>query len=234
MAKDVNLLSYWMPLLRGIREFQEIAQTEEPELKYILEAIDRTLDNFFIETADEQGIKRFESMMKIIPNDKDNLEIRRFRVFTEWNNYVPYTDVELFRKLVAICGSDELFNIEEHYAEYWLKVTTNLNESGAFDLVADALKEMLPCNLVLELENILGEKTNGTLYIGGVCSTLFRHCITNDLDAVSSTEALLGVGTVINKVGTHVITQDLNKTISNSGDPQVATSVNIATTVTLN
>ena len=56
MAKEVDLLSYWMPLLRQLKEFKEIANTEEPELRYILAAIDRTLANMFIESADEYGI----------------------------------------------------------------------------------------------------------------------------------------------------------------------------------
>ena len=44
-TKEVDLLSYWMPLLRKLYEFKQIAIAEEPELRYILEAIDRTLAN---------------------------------------------------------------------------------------------------------------------------------------------------------------------------------------------
>ena len=38
-TKEVDLLSYWMPLLRKLYEFKQIAMAEEPELRYILEAI---------------------------------------------------------------------------------------------------------------------------------------------------------------------------------------------------
>ena len=41
MAKEVDLLSYWMPVLRKIKEFREIAKAEEPELRYLLEACHR-------------------------------------------------------------------------------------------------------------------------------------------------------------------------------------------------
>lgn len=60
MAREIDLLGYWMPVLRQLKEFKEIAKAETPELKYILEQIERTLNNMFIETADEYGIKRFE------------------------------------------------------------------------------------------------------------------------------------------------------------------------------
>ena len=62
MAREIDLLGYWMPVLRQLKEFKEIAKAETPELKYILEQIERTLNNMFIETADEYGIKRFEDM----------------------------------------------------------------------------------------------------------------------------------------------------------------------------
>ena len=64
MAREIDLLGYWMPVLRQLKEFKEIAKAETPELKYILEQIERTLNNMFIETADEYGIKRFEDIMR--------------------------------------------------------------------------------------------------------------------------------------------------------------------------
>ena len=53
MVKDVDLLSYWMPVLRQLKEFKEIAKAEEPEVKALLEACDSALSNFFIPTANE-------------------------------------------------------------------------------------------------------------------------------------------------------------------------------------
>ena len=41
MAREIDLLGYWMPVLRQLKEFKEIAKAETPELKYILEQIER-------------------------------------------------------------------------------------------------------------------------------------------------------------------------------------------------
>ena len=171
MAKEVHLLNYWMPFLRKLKEFKEIDNAEEPELQYILATIDRTLANFFIDSADEYGIKRFENIMGIVPETTDSLGTRRFRVLTKWNNYVSYTELELRRRLISICGSEDAFDLEEHYKEYWLKITTHLGIPGALDMVASTLNDMLPCNLVYELANIIEEKLFNTPYIGGVCCT---------------------------------------------------------------
>lgn len=216
MAKVVDLKSYWMPLLRNIREFKEIANTEEPELRYILAAIDRILANFFIDTADEYGISRFESMMGIYPNDEDSLDTRRFRVKSQWNDYVPYTEPELYRRLVAICGSPELFDIEEHYNDYWLKVITHVGVNGAFDMVSETLEDMLPCNLVLELENILQAYKESTLYIGGVCCTAFGYCITNDIKAAAGLSSPHNIGIGYGEAGAHIITHDIAARVAQS------------------
>ena len=50
MAREIDLLGYWMPVLRQLKEFKEIAKAETPELKYILEQVERTLNNMIAET----------------------------------------------------------------------------------------------------------------------------------------------------------------------------------------
>ncbi|GKH50372.1 hypothetical protein CE91St46_14830 [Eubacteriales bacterium] len=261
MAKEVYLLSYWMPLLKKLKEFKEIAKTEEPELRYILEAIDRTLANMFIETADEYGIKRYEDMMGIVPDESDTLDTRRFRVLTLWNDYVPYTEPELYRWLVSVCGSADAFTLEEHYKEYWLKLTTRLGVKGAYELISDTLAEMLPANLVLEYENAIEADKTSILYISGACCTAFAYCITHDIEAKSLSNGSMSAGVGVSKAGTHIITHDIEASggsdmalnsavgmgtahteivthditsaISNNGNSTVANPVSTATVITI-
>ncbi len=214
MAKDIDLLSYWMPLLRKIKEFKEIAKTEEPELRYILEAIDRTLNNMFIETADEYGIKRFENMMGIYPEAGESLETRRFNVLVKWNDKVPYTDKELYNRLLSLCGGEDKFSIEEHYEDYWLKITTHLGIAGAFDAVASLLEDMLPCNLVLELSNIIEAIKTSPLYLGVATCTAMSYLITNDINREYQGSGALYYGIGISKAGTHLITHDIESTVA--------------------
>lgn len=234
MAKEVNLLSYWMPFLRNIRELKEIAKAEEPELRYILKERDRALDNLFIATADEYGIKRFESMMRIVPEGSDNLETRRFRVLTKWNDSIPYTEPVLYRRLLAICGSDDAFDYEEHYKEYWLRIVTHLGVFGAYDMIAAMLDEMLPCNLVLELENILNELNSHVLYLGGVCCTAFGYCITHDIKAAAGINAPINVGIGNAYAGAQVITNDIEAKaeISSPHNEAVVSSIGGANQIT--
>ena len=104
-TKEVDLLSYWMPLLRKLYEFKQIAIAEEPELRYILEAIDRTLANMFIETADEYGIKRFEDMMGLFPEEGDSLETRRYNGMTEYHTQIRSFITGSFLCVVVLINS---------------------------------------------------------------------------------------------------------------------------------
>ena len=180
MAKDVNLLSYWMPVLRQLKEFKEIAKAEEPELKALLEACDNAINNFFIPTADEYGISRFEKMLGIFPDEGDDLEIRRFNVLIKWNDKAPYTDEELYNRLFSLCGGDN-FIIDRQYDKYAIDITTELGVKDAFDTVIPIVQNMIPCNLVLSIQNRIKAQKSTPTHYGVAISTAMSYQITNDL-----------------------------------------------------
>lgn len=167
MVKEVDLLSYWMPLLRDLKEFKEIANTEEPELKLILEAIDRTLNNMFIETADEYGIKRFEDMMGIYPEEGATLEERRFKVLVKWSDKIPYTVDALESLLNMLCGENG-YEVKIDNANYSLVVKLALTNSDNFNEVVELLDRVVPANIVktvtmFNTHEILGKYTHAQL-----------------------------------------------------------------------
>ncbi len=209
MAKEVDLLSYWMPVLRQIKELKEIAKAEEPELRYILAECDRTLANMFITTADEYGISRFESMMGIYPDEGEDLETRRFNVLIKWDDKVPYTDEELHNRLLSLCGSEDKFDITPHYEDYYIDITTELGVKGAFDAVTTLIMDMLPCNIELFLKNILKAEKISPLYFGVALSTAMSYQITNDINKEYLTNSPLVFGTGLSKAGTSIITHDV-------------------------
>lgn len=176
MAKAVDILSYWMPILRNIKEFREIAKAEEPELRLLLDAVEQFLKNMFIETANEDGIKHFENMLGITPKETDDLSTRRFTVLSKWNTKAIYTDYTLDEILSAFCGEGN-FTVTKQYEEYTLKILTHLTVKDAFEIVADELKKIIPCNLLLELKNEVTEISKPALYIGCVVSTAIVYNI---------------------------------------------------------
>lgn len=233
MAKAINLESYWLPILRNLYEFKQIAIAEEPELRYILEAIDRTIANMFISTADEYGISRFESILGIYPEADATLESRRFAVLLKWNSYIPYTYNELYRQLVALCGEGN-FAIEQDFNKYFIKITTSLGTVGSFDQVLALLKKMLPCNLVLELENSIYGDTSTTIYTGGMCCTALCYTITNDINVTDEINENINLGIGVSEGSTTVITNDIDSVAEESSNANVAMPLSTATVITIN
>ena len=150
MAKEVDLLGYWMPILRNIKDFKEIAKAEEPEVRLILEAIDRTLANMFIETADEYGISRFEAMMGIFPEEDDTLETRRFNIMIKWNDKLPYTVDALKGLLEVLCGEDG-YTLQIDNANYLITVKLTLYNEDNINTVKDMLDRVVPANMVTKI-----------------------------------------------------------------------------------
>jgi hypothetical protein len=232
MAKEVDLLSYWMPVLRQIKELKEIAKAEEPELRYILEACDRTLSNFFITTADEYGISRFEKMMGLFPDEGEDLEARRFNVLVKWNDKVPYTDEELYNRLLSICGEGN-FKIIPQYEEYGIDITTMVGMRGAFDAVTTLLLDMLPCNLVLTLRNIIKTEKATPLTVGAGMARAGTHIITHDVGIKDSLQAPLNGAMGVGMAHTTLITHDLDSKATSNGNSIVGTPVSTATVITI-
>lgn len=262
MAREIDLLGYWMPVLRQLKEFKEIAKAETPELKYILEQIERTLNNMFIETADEYGIKRFEDMMGIYPEAGASLETRRFNVLVKWNDKVPYTEKELYNRLISICGDDN-FSVNPDYKNYFLEIITHLGIEGAFDTISSILQDMIPCNLVLDLKNTLEEGNTTPFSVAVVPCVAMRYQITNDIKSTVNKSSDLNVAQALSTGGssgaitmdiavkdevesphyegvgvgmafTKIITHDINSKATNSGNTTVASPVNTATVITIN
>ena len=201
MVKEVDLLSYWMPVLRQLKEFKEIAKAEEPELRYILEACNETLSNFFILTANERGISRFESMVGILPDEEADLETRRMAVLAKWSTKEIYTDEWLYNKLLSLCGSEDMFSITPQYEEYALDITVKSGVRGVVEIIASLLSDVLPCNLSHTLKHSMEAQTSSMLTIGGAVSTAMGYQITNDINKKESAVATLS-NAVVNSTAT--------------------------------
>lgn len=150
MDKLVDLLSYWMPPLRELKEFKEIVKAEEPEILALLEAEEKTLNNMYITTADEYGISRFEKMLGIYPAEGEDLEKRRFRVLSEWYDQLPYTEKELHARLISLCGADG-YELNVIYNEYTVSVKVALSNKDLLPMVQELLDAMIPCNMIINL-----------------------------------------------------------------------------------
>lgn len=216
MTREVDLVSYLPPFMADFKEISVTLEAENPEFVLVWNAVDRVLQNEFIETADEYGISRFEKILNILPSTEDTLESRRARVQARWFNTIPYTMKAFIAKLIALCGDTD-FKITKEYDKYTVTILTNLELFGQVEELEHIIESMMPCNMIVISTNEIPCGADGFAFIaGGVCSveTFF---ITNDeqIQRTISGKGAFGGGTV--HTAHYFITNDSKNNIAVGG-----------------
>jgi len=187
----------------------------------------------FIETSDEYGISRLEKIIGIASDVTDTLETRRLKVLSRWNDRVPYTDRELYNKLLSLCGTGN-FTIIENYKEYILDIITNISVAGGFDEACRILMLMMPCNLVVTISNELDEiGVNVSSYGIGVSSSMC-YVITNDINTTDAVSVPHNEGIALVTAGSKLITNDLQVTNTVSSTTVVSDAISTGTSISIN
>lgn len=146
-----EIMDLWPSIMREFKEFQKIAEIEEPLFEQLEQAIKDIVNDQFIQTATERGIAEREKILKISPFADDTLETRRFRVQGTWNNKLPYTYRVLLERLDSLCGPDG-YVMELNAGEYSLNIKIELTKKRMFDEVVKISKQIVPANIVITVE----------------------------------------------------------------------------------
>lgn len=147
----MRIEGYYPDILRDVKEFAELASTENLELGAVWQATSDLLDDQFIQTATQQGIARREKMMKITPYANDSLNDRRFRVLAHWNDKLPYTYRVLQNKLNQLCGEGH-YTMTLNHGVYSLNIKLELTRRRMFDEVAKLSWQIVPANILITVE----------------------------------------------------------------------------------
>jgi hypothetical protein len=91
MNYDRLLIQYLPDVLKDVREYQALMFSEQPEFSALYTQISGLLNNQFVETSDEYGVKRWEKMLKIVPKSTCTLDERKFNILSKFSERLPYT-----------------------------------------------------------------------------------------------------------------------------------------------
>lgn len=148
---DRKLADYLTPYIRQYKEFIALTNTEQMELERLEQHMTSILQNAYIQTADEIGLKRYESIIGIIPEESDTLEDRRFRILTRWTEQLPYTYRVLEQRLSQLCGKNG-FILEIEHQKYQINIKIQLYSKNRLEEVKETVKRMIPANMLLNVE----------------------------------------------------------------------------------
>lgn len=143
-----KLISYLPPELQKVLEFQYLTGEEQKKIDQLAAAIDGVLNNQFIDDADELGVRRYESIFKIIPKATDSLNERKFRIKLKMSEQLPFTMRALERQLENLCGVGG-YEIKLDHNAYHLSVKIMVVERNNVEDVRKMLLRVVPANLLL-------------------------------------------------------------------------------------
>lgn len=150
MDREINILSYLPEFIKEFREFQRLAEAENPELLFVWENLENVLKDQFVTTSTENGVKRWENILKIIPKGSETLDERKFRLLTRLNEKLPFTHKILDRQLASLCG-EEGYILEVLNEEFTVVVKVELIAKSNLEDIRRLLERILPANMIFEL-----------------------------------------------------------------------------------
>lgn len=148
-----KLFDYLPPVLQDVLEFQWIMAAGQERMDHFQTRVDAVFDNQFIDTAQEEGIKRYESILGLYPKTTDTLQERRIRIKARMNETLPFTIRRLEALLESLCGSERGrdWECELFHNEYYIRIGVGLRAKNNEDDVWQMLRRILPANLLTDL-----------------------------------------------------------------------------------
>lgn len=150
MVKEVDILSYLPPVLHEVKEIVEIANVENPVIEALWQEIENTLNNQFVVTANEAGASRYERMLQLLAGETEEIETRRFRILSRYQEQAPYSYIALKRMLDTLLGEGK-YAMDRNVAEKWLKVKLELTVKRQFEAVEVLLERVTPQDMLLSV-----------------------------------------------------------------------------------
>lgn len=154
-------LEYLPEFLREYREIQAIANTENMVLQDEENNLNSCMSRPWISTSDEKGIKRYETMFNIESNG--SLDTRREAIKIYLNRNFIYTYKKFDEYLSSICGTDG-YKLEVLNSKYTVNIKLALNVASLYDMVSKSARNIIPANMILNVEIMYNEHTDISKY----------------------------------------------------------------------
>ena len=174
MLKDkVEILEQLPPILREIEELIKIANVEDPVLTALWLEIEKLVDNQFILTADDEGIKRREVMHRLKVSNTESLEARRLRLMALYSDELPYTRPYLKRYLDGLLGVNN-YDLVVDPKNKLLELDIESTFKELISIIEERLEQIVPQNTLLNLRRLMRFKQISQLAcLGGTETTIY-------------------------------------------------------------
>ena len=162
----MRLKKYLPEFIDGIKEFQELDKTVSVEIDELRKRLQQLQDNQFIESANSEGLSRYEKMLSI-PYVED-VATRRFNILNKYNSTIPFTLTWLTNMLNTTLGKGN-FLLDMNYKEYTLTISVLASKEHLIEMLYKDLRKKIPCNLILNITTLAPVQVDS--YVGAYIRT---------------------------------------------------------------
>nr|WP_302599707.1 putative phage tail protein [uncultured Cellulosilyticum sp.] len=157
----MRLKKYLPDFVSNIKEFQELDKTISLEVDELRNKLQQLQENQFIETANEEGLRKYEQLLNL--SSTNDIELRRFNILNKYNSTIPFSIMWLRNTLNTTIGRGD-FLMELDNSKYVLTIGVVKNKEHLIDSLKKDLRKKIPANMVLNI-NVLSP-IEDTLYTG--------------------------------------------------------------------
>jgi len=151
---------YLPDAVRELQEFQKLAEIEGVILEEEAMAKDELVDNQWILTARRGGLLRLAKIMGFLGAEMLETEALREEILYRWCSRSPYTYFHLQDWLDGCLGEGN-YLADLRKEQYFLHLVLELRVKEKRDFLREHLRNIIPANLVLEVD--LNTNTHGDL-----------------------------------------------------------------------
>lgn len=142
----MRLKKYLPEFIAEIKEFQELDQVVSLEVNALRDKLQQLQDNQFIESANDEGLRRYEQMLGLA--GIGNLETRRFNILNKYNSTIPFTMRWLNNMLNTTLGNGN-FLIDMDHERYTLTISIVQAKEQFIEVLYQDLRKKIPANIAL-------------------------------------------------------------------------------------
>lgn len=167
--RTVNIEHYYPDVISNAKEFQELANTEDPEFNIIADLTNKWFNNTFVYDADEHGVERWENMLSLLPSADDTLPIRKMAILQKIMASTPYTIRKLQSMFDGGYGINEIIATEQ-IPKYNLDLMVTEKAFENIQKIKAFTRSIIPANLTISVST--QKEINSTVFISGYCQTI--------------------------------------------------------------
>ena len=151
---------------RPILEFKELMIAHGWGYDLAEQAAGMILQNFFIQTCDEETIAQYEKIFGLLPEAGDTMDYRRERILQLFSSTTPFDVNYLYDKLTELFGTEFALIVNPQHS--YIIVILRSERYGAINLLYDLLLSVVPAHINIIANQEVKNFINRPLYVGAV------------------------------------------------------------------